>query len=177
MTHRSGGGTRDPGTATAVSGSSRLWCDGRVNVPGEPAFDGPPPDESAPEAQASWEVEAFLEELALGSHLQLAEIGGRLLLEHTRQLMTPYENQASSAESINRWVHKAPASLRQTTQVMKIRKDQARNARERRERIFAEHDWVEVPNAHPSSDSGKATEPVAPDFDVASSIELFPEHR
>lgn len=182
MSHRSGGGTQGPGTAKVVSGFPLVCSDRCVNVPDEPASDGPasdgpPPDESAPEAQRSLEVEAFLEELALESRLRLAEMGGELLLENTPRFMTPYENQASSAECVNRWVHKASVSLRQTSQVLDIRKDQARDARERRERIFAEHEWVEVPNAHPSSDTGLANELADADFDPTSSNELLPEHR
>ena len=146
-------------------------------MPDEPESHRLPPDESAPEAQRSWEVEAFLEELEFESRLQFAELGGQLLLEHTSRFLTAYENQAAHAESINRWLHKAPVSLRQTPQVMEIRKNHNLNARERRARIFAEHEWVEVPNAHPSSDSGLATEPVDADFDVSSSNELLPEHR
>ena len=61
--------------------------------------------------------------------------------------------------------------------VREIREDQARKARERRARIFAAHEWVEVPNAHPLSDQGVATQPVEPGFSVASSNELFPEAR
>lgn len=100
-----------------------------------------------------------------------------LLLEHSPRFLTAYENQASSAESTNRWLHKAPVSLRRGPEVWEIRRDQARKASERRARIFAEHEWVEVPNAHPLSDSGLATEPVDADFDPTSSNELFESRR
>lgn len=85
--------------------------------------------------------------------------------------------EASAAEVINRWVHQAPVSMRRGPRVREIREDQVRKARERRARIFSEHEWVEVPNARPLSEPGLATEPVEPGFDAAKTKELFPEAR
>jgi hypothetical protein len=135
------------------------------------------PDESAPEATRLWKVEAFLEGREFENHLQLAEMGGVLLLEYTSRFMTPYESQAFVAESTNRFFHRAPVSRRQISRVAEIRKDQVRKARERKAGIFAEHEWVEVPNAHPASDQGLATQPVETGFSVASSNEAFPGER
>ena len=95
-----------------------------------------------------------------------------MLLEYTSRFITPYESQAFDAESTNRFLHRDPFSRRQIPRVAEIRKDQARKARERRARIFAEHEWVEVPNAHPVSTEGRETQSVGPDFSVASSNEL-----
>ena len=106
-----------------------------------------------------------------------AEMGYAFPIEHSPRFLTPYEYQAAHAEVVNRWAIRAPASMRRGLPVREIRRDQARKARERRARIFAEHDWVEVPNAHPGSDEGLATQPVEAGFSVASSNEMFLEER
>jgi hypothetical protein len=139
--------------------------------------DEPPPDESAPEASWVREWYACCYELDFESHLRFSETGHGRALEHNPWHLTPYEWQAASAEVINRWVHQAPVSMRRGPRVREIREDQARKARERRARIFAEHEWVEVPNAHPLSEPGQATEPVEPGFDVTKTNEPFPEAR
>ena len=106
-----------------------------------------------------------------------AEMGGTLLLEYTSRFMTPYESQAFDAESTNRFFHRDPFSRRQISRVAEILKDRARKARERRARIFAEHEWVEVHNAHPVSELGMATQPVETGFSATSSNEMFLEER
>ena len=137
----------------------------------------PPFDESAPEASQLREWYACCHELDFEHRLWFAETGHGVPIEHSPWHLTPYEYQAAHAEVINRWAHRAPVSMRRGLPVREIREDQARKARERRARIFAEHEWVEVPNAHPLSDQGVATQPVETGFSVASSNELFPEAR
>ena len=67
--------------------------------------------------------------------------------------------------------------MRRGPRVRESREDQARKAQERRARIFAEHEWVEVDNAHPGSELGRATQPVEAGFDATRTNELFPEAR